>query len=177
MPLHSEVRDLWFFGYGSLMWEPGFPYVERHWARLRGWHRRFSLLSTQSWGSPERPGLCLALHWGGSVAGVAFRVAPEHADGALHYLDQRESAYLRTSVTLDLDAGEQVSALTYVHDPKHPRSVPDLPVDEIVRLVRQGQGYKGRSLDYLANTVASLTDRGAKNGDMHRLLARVQAAG
>ena len=68
----------WVFGYGSLMWQPDFPYVERRPALVRGWHRVHALCSTMSWGSPEKPGLILTLAGGGDCLGTAFRVAPGH---------------------------------------------------------------------------------------------------
>ena len=79
----------WVFGYGSLMWQPDFPYVERRPALVRGWHRVHALCSTMSWGSPEKPGLILTLAGGGDCLGTAFRVAPGHWWRTQSYLRKR----------------------------------------------------------------------------------------
>ncbi len=91
---HSLIRnddgDIWVFGYGSLMWNPGFPHVEVRPATLRGYHRAFCLYSEHYRGTPERRGLVLGLDRGGSCVGRAFRVAADEADAAMDYLIKRE---------------------------------------------------------------------------------------
>ena len=86
----TENGDLWIFGYGSLMWRPGFDYVERLPVRLHGYHRAFCVWSHRYRGTPERPGLVLGLDRGGSCLGIAYRIAPEKQDTVLAYLHERE---------------------------------------------------------------------------------------
>ena len=83
----------WVFGFGSLIWAPGFPYIERHAARLTGWHRAFSLISTESWGSEGAPGLIVTLERGGHCDGVAYGVARRNWPWVVGYLRRREQAY------------------------------------------------------------------------------------
>ena len=86
----GEQGDLWVFGYGSLMWRPGFPYLDRRTAHLHGYHRSLCVYSHVHRGTPEKPGLVLGLDRGGRCQGVAFRVAAEEAEATLHYLRERE---------------------------------------------------------------------------------------
>jgi cation transport protein ChaC len=170
----STNHDLWVFGYGSLMWDPGFAHSESRSALLRGYHRVFKLSSTRSWGSPEAPGLVASLLPGGSCRGRAFRVAPGDREQVLDYLAWRERAYLRRQVRLGLDAGE-VAAVTHVADPSHPRFLGALAPEQAARLIRQGVGDKGSSRDYLANTVDHLEQLGLRDGALHDLLGLVKA--
>src|SRR5512145_1517750 len=89
------MSDLWVFGYGSLMWQPGFAFVENVPGRLWGWRRSLCIYSTIYRGTPEEPGLVLGLEPGGSCRGIAFRVAAAQADETLAYLRDRE---MRTNV-------------------------------------------------------------------------------
>ena len=157
MPVESG--DRWVFGYGSLMWDPGFAHVERHPALLHGWHRAFSLSSSESWGSAERPGLVLSLHPGGSCRGAALRVSARDWDEAQDYLRQRERAYRHIEVSVRLPHAT-VSALTFAGDPAHPRFVGKLPAAEAARLIVQGVGRKGSSLGYLQGTARSVAEMG-----------------
>jgi cation transport protein ChaC len=97
----SDTDDLWVFGYGSLLWNPGFPVAETRVARLRGWHRSFCMSSIHHRGTPERPGLVLALDLaeGAHCDGLGFRVEARYAAQTIDYLRERElisSAYLET---------------------------------------------------------------------------------
>src|SRR4051794_23010766 len=118
------VVDLWVFGYGSLMWRPGFPHVERRHASLYGYHRSLCVLSHVHRGTPERPGLVLGLDRGGRCLGVAFRVAAREAEATVAYLRGREqvtAVYLERRLPIRLDDGRRVEALAYAVDRRHPQ--------------------------------------------------------
>ena len=164
----------WVFGYGSLMWQPDFPYIERRPALVRGWHRAHALCSTMSWGSPERPGLILTLVGGGSCLGTAFRVAPGHWWRTRGYLRQREAAYRHIQVTVVTPQGE-ISALTFVADPSHGRYIGRQNLDKSARMVAQGAGGKGTSRGYLAGTIAAIRAMGGQpEPSLLRLRAEVE---
>jgi len=162
----------WVFGYGSLMWQPDFPYIERRPALLPGWHRAHALQSTLAWGSVERPGLILTLVPGGESLGCAFRIAPGHWWRTRGYLRQREVAYRHIDVPLQTRQGP-IRALTFTADPGHPRYIGKQPLDRSAMLVAQGEGRKGTSWGYLAGTLAALS---AMGGRPEPGLQRLQAA-
>src|SRR6185369_14763042 len=127
--------DLWVFGYGSLMWRPGFDYVERIDAKLIGAHRALCVYSFVHRGTPERPGLVLGLDRGGACRGIAFRIAPADREPTIHYLREREqvtSVYLEVlrGVTLLGQPECRVQELTYVVDRGHPQYAGKLSIDE-----------------------------------------------
>ncbi len=167
-------RDLWVFGYGSLMWHPGFAHREARPALLRGYHRVFNVYSTRAWGSPEAPGLVASLLPGGSCRGRAFRVARADREQVLDYLALREQSYLRREVRLELGDGV-VTGVTHVADRSHPRFLVSLHPERAARLVHQGVGEKGTSRDYLTNTLDQLDQLGLSAGPLHALLGRVAA--
>ena len=113
--------QMWVFGYGSLLWNPGFDYVEKRLARLSGYRRNFCMRSIHHRGTPAMPGLVLALDAANAAIcdGLAFRIAPEDETQVLAYLRDRElvsSAYYEKTVRLDLPEGGQLEALAYVID-------------------------------------------------------------
>jgi cation transport protein ChaC len=168
-------QDFWVFGYGSLMWRPGFAYMERREGRLRGYHRALCVLSHVHRGTPERPGLVLGLDRGGSCRGIAFRVAAELADETLAYLKAREQttgAYVDRRLPVDLDDRRRVTALTYVVDRRHPQYAGQLSDTDLIRLVRQGLGRSGPNPDYVRATHEHLAEMGVKDP----VLARISAA-
>jgi len=112
MKVKDQHGDFWVFGYGSLMWRPGFPHAERHAARLFGYHRSLCLFSHEYRGTPECPGLVLGLDQGGSCVGVGFRVEAADRAATLAYLTWREgtSVYRETDVALQLVDGREVTA-------------------------------------------------------------------
>jgi glutathione-specific gamma-glutamylcyclotransferase len=157
----------WVFGFGSLMWAPGFEYVERQPALLNGWHRAFSIASTQSWGSADRPGLVVALHPGGRCRGCAFRIAADQWPVTESYLKHRERAYRHARLSIHLDCSPdtspdtyRVSATTFLFDPKHPRAAGKLDVSTTAQMIAQGVGDKGSSYDYLSNIIIELEKMG-----------------
>lgn len=174
----NEIGDeLWIFGYGSLMWNPGFPFVERESALLRGYHRAFCVYSQQYRGTPEKPGLVFGLQSGGSCRGVAYRIAEADCQAARAYLREREMTsyvYEERRLPIVLPQERRVLAYTYVADSKHPQYTGRLPLERVAELVCQGVGERGACAEYLANTVRHLDELGIEDGPMHKLLRLVE---
>ena len=169
---------IWIFGYGSLMWDPGFPYLAREPALLRGYHRALCVYSHQYRGTPERPGLVLGLDCGGSCRGIAYRITEGDATSVFAYLNEREMAtyvYEERLVPVELAGGRHLRAHAYVADHRHPQYTGKLPIERVAELICQGHGARGACADYLANTVRHLDELGIKDGPLHALLRYVEA--
>ena len=157
------MADLWVFGYGSLMWRPGFDYRESEVARVRGYHRALCVYSHVHRGTPERPGLVLGLDRGGSCRGMAFRVAAKDRDATIAYLRAREqvtSVYRELHLNAQLEDGRHVTALSYAVDRGHVQYAGRLTREDVARLVAQGQGVSGANPDYVRATQAHLAELG-----------------
>lgn len=170
---------MWVFGYGSLLWKPGFNVAERRVASLEGYRRSFSMLSVTHRGTPECTGLVLALDADvGSVCdGLALRVASGEEDETLAYLRERElvtAAYLERHVTVALDDGREIEALTYIIDPEHAQYCGDLSLEEQAQRIARAEGRMGPNSEYLYNTAAHLREIGLSDGDLNWLEERVR---
>ncbi len=172
---------LYVFGYGSLLWRPGFAHEHAHPALLRGFHRRFCLWSRLYRGTPEAPGLVLGLDRGGACRGLAFRVPGARAAAVLDYLEERENpkgetVYHRRLVPVRLlDSGRMVTAISYVANRGH-QAYCRPPAEEAVRAIAQGVGTTGANRDYLLNTVAQLRALGVRDSGLERIAALLPAA-
>jgi cation transport protein ChaC len=165
----GEAGDLWVFGYGSLMWRPGFDHVERVPATLHGYHRALCVASVHHRGTPEQPGLVLGLDRGGACRGVAFRVAPERGAETLAYLREREQVtmvYRETWHRLRLIDGRQVRGVAYTVDRNHTQYAPRLSHAELLRRVRDSVGISGANPDYVHNTHAHLKELGIRDATL-----------
>lgn len=177
----QDGRDLWVFGYGSLMWRPGFDFAEARRAHLAGFHRALCIYSVHWRGSPRRPGLVLGLARSGSCEGIAYRVPAEVARNALTYLRERELIYgvyreAMLPVTLAplqpgpcVRNGDQVMALAYVAEKCHPSFAGGLSVARTARIVRAAAGAGGTNLDYLASTLCWLGRLGIREPSLERV--------
>lgn len=168
---------MWVFGYGSLLWNPGFPVSERALARLPGWHRSFCMRSIHHRGTVADPGLVLALDArdGACCQGLALRVEPGEEAATLAYLRERElisSAYLEIEAPADLADGRAVTSLVYVIDPHHEQYC-DLPLAEQARIIAHAVGGRGPNVDYLRNTARHLSDLGIADAELDWLCAEV----
>lgn len=167
----GEHDEVWIFGYGSLMWRPGFDYLEARPARLHGFHRSFCVYSWHHRGTRQRPGLVLGLDLGGSCLGRAYRVAAENAEAVIAYLDEREmvTAVYRPIRHLVRLPDRMVTARAYVVDRSHPQYAGKLSVEEQARQIDGASGVSGVNVDYLASTVAHLDEMGIKDGPLHEV--------
>jgi cation transport protein ChaC len=166
--------DLWVFGYGSLMWRPGFEFIEQVPARLIGEHRALCVYSFDHRGTPEKPGL--VLDRGGACRGVAFRVAAGLRDATVDYLRSREQTThvyreVMRSVWLENEARQRVSALAYVVDRGHVQYAGRLSLADQLRFVQQGHGRSGNNRDYVLATVKSIEAQGFRDAQLHQLAA------
>lgn len=166
--------DLWVFAYGSLIWKPGFAFIEQSPARLIGEHRSLCIYSMVHRGTYEKPGLVLGLDRGGACQGLAFRVAATERKATVSYLREREQVtgvYREVLRSVWLKGGARVSALAYVADRSHDQYAGRLTLDEQLRLVRQGHGAYGPNDEYVIATVTALEAHGIRDVPLHRLAA------
>ena len=175
-------EPLFVFGYGSLIWKPGFDHVSRHPALLRGFHRRFCLWSHRYRGTPERPGLVLGLDRGGSCRGVVFQVAPAKAEEVLRYLDDRElpdgaeTVYHRRLLPVRLldRPGQVVRAVTYVANRGCRLYCGALPEHAAAAAIAHAAGQMGPNREYLANTLDHLAAMGVHDAGLSRIHALIR---
>jgi len=169
---------LWIFGYGSLIWNPGFAHGATRIARLDGYERSFCMRSIHHRGTPGAPGLVLALDEGpGACQGVAFEVDGRIAEETLEYLRARElisAAYLERVVPVRFQDGAQVQAVTYVIDRAHGQYCGGLPLEVQAQIIARAVGGRGPNRDYLLNTARHLADLGLRDPDLDWLAARVE---
>ena len=173
-----ESGDLWVFGYGSLMWRPGFAYLEKGPARLMGLHRALCVFSFVHRGTPERPGLVLGLDHGGMCRGIAYRVAASARADTIAYLRGREqvtTVYVETmrQIELEDESRRRVRALCYIVDRSHVQYAGRLTLAESLHHVRQGHGRSGPNRDYVLETVRALEGLGYRETDLHLLAQKL----
>jgi glutathione-specific gamma-glutamylcyclotransferase len=168
--------SFWVFGYGSLMWNPGFPFEERRHAVLPGFHRRFCIRSTMYRGTPEQPGLVLGVDAGGECHGMAFRIEASRRDEVLKYLEERElrnHVYTPTWVSVMIN-GELTEALTFVVKRDH-QQFTCVSDDEMATIIASCAGANGSNFEYLENTVHALHALGVPDRELDILHERVCA--
>ncbi len=175
---HDMGRDLWVFGYGSLIWNPAFEHAETRRALLRGWHRRFCLKLLLGRGTPERPGLMLALDRGGACKGVALRIEAGKIREELRILWLREmygGAYDARWVSVQA-GDERLRAITFVINRGHPRYLGALSPQQAAAMIADGCGVLGTCREYLENTVAHLAALGLEDAGLARIVAALSPA-
>jgi len=164
----------WVFGYGSLIWNPGFEFLRSEKALLRGAHRALSIYSHRHRGTPESPGLVFGLSRGGSCLGVAFEVDASLWPGVFDYLQAREQdrgVYREAWRSVVLASGPTVRALAYLVNEDHPQFAGRLDLAEQVRLVARSSGESGRNTEYVRNTARHLLSLGIRDQALMQIVA------
>ena len=172
--LDIEKTGFWVFAYGSLLWDAGFPISEKRRSVLHGYRRAFCMWSWHHRGTPEKPGLVLALDRcdDSSCEGLALRVAPGIAGPALEELRRRELvsfAYREIAVSAELETGSNVSAITYVIDRCHEQYCGDLPLDRQAEIIAAASGGRGQNSEYLAKTAEAISNLGIRDPDLEEV--------
>lgn len=170
---------MWVFGYGSLLWNPGFEIDDKQIGLMHDYARSFCMRSIHHRGTTENPGLVLALDAakGASCEGVALRVKAGTEDETLAYLRERElisSAYLERILPVHLVSGDVIEAVTYVIDPAHVQYC-HLELEEQAQVIAKAVGDRGPNTDYLHNTASHLVELGIEDADLNWLSLRVKA--
>lgn len=169
-------NDFWVFGYGSLIWNPGFDYQERSVARLAGFHRALCVRSHVHRGTPEQPGLVFGLDRGGSCVGMAYRVAGRDRDSVMAYLRARElvtHVYLERTVSIRLAEQGGVHAVTYVVDRGHSQYGGKISTEEAARIVMRAHGRSGPNVEYVTNALREIHGMGLKDAWLESVVARL----
>ena len=165
-------RDLWVFGYASLIWRPEFDAVERRDAVVHGWHRALRMRSRVNRGTPQQPGLVFALLPGGSCRGVAYRLAADRAHDELDRLWSREmptGVYDPRWLPCRTPQGA-VHALAFTLSRRSEACLPHLPDEQMLQVLRHASGRYGTTLDYLSETAQALTTAGVRDREIERLM-------
>lgn len=170
--LHADSTH-WVFGYGSLIWRPGFDHLGTAPALLRGAHRSLCIYSHRHRGTPDRPGLVFGLVRGGSCRGVAFEVADDRWHHVREYLREREmdrGVYREALRPVVLADGRLVTALAFLVDERHVQYAGRLEIAEQVRLVRSGIGESGHNHEYVLETARHLGQLGIRDRYLNELV-------
>lgn len=164
-------NEVWLFGYGSLMWNPCIEFIDRQPALLRGYHRNFCLNAPIGRGTPDCPGLMLALKNGGACRGIAYRIDPAIADHELNVVWNREmlsGAYQPKLLRLRLPIGQR-HAVSFVVNRQHERFIPHIEATQAAAMIAQAEGWLGSCAEYLFSTVKHLDELGIADGSLHEL--------
>ena len=169
----------WVFGYGSLIWNPGFRYLSAQQGLLRGAHRSLSIVSHYHRGTMQTPGLVFGLVRGGSCRGMVFEVADEDWQKVRAYLQEREqvtAVYRDAMRPVRLADGRKVLALAFLVDEQHDQFAGSLTLEQQLAMVRAGVGLSGRNIDYVLHTARHLAELGIRDRPLMALAAMLEQA-
>jgi cation transport protein ChaC len=175
---YQPGEEAWVFAYGSLMWNPAIEYAEQQPCHVDGWRRSFCFWLPMGRGTPELPGLMLALERGGECEGIAYRLTPEQVQSELPLLWNREmlaGIYQPDWVPTTLRDGRRVTSVTFVVDPAHCQYCGDLPMERAAHHIAFAEGRRGACRDYLANTAAHARALDIHDPYIEELVERVKA--
>lgn len=173
---YAPGEEAWIFAYGSLMWNPAIEFSEAQTCELDGWHRSFCFWMPMGRGTPELPGLMLALERGASCEGIAYRLAPHQVESELPIVWNREmlaGVYKPVWAPVKLRDGRTVTAVTFEMDTQHCQYTGDLALARKAHHIAYAEGRRGACRDYLANTAAHARALGIHDAYVEDLVRRV----
>ncbi|MEN0040586.1 MAG: gamma-glutamylcyclotransferase [Pseudomonadota bacterium] len=178
--LPPPTDHFWVFGYGSLMWKPGFDYLERRRATMDGVHRSPCVFSWVHRGTMARPGIVMGLDEGGYCEGVAFKVGMAKQREVVDYLRARElvtNVYIETTREGRIESGETVPMLCYIADTTHEQYADNLSIDALVAQISGAEGQSGKNEDYILDTVEKMREMAIHDERMEAVAARLSRPG
>lgn len=172
-----QGNDLWLFAYGSLLWKPAFEHLDEVSAVAVGWHRAFCMKIRSLRGTPEQPGLMMALDHGGKCKGIAVKLSAADLETQIYRLVQREMPVKRTDGVpvhtarwIRVQIGDRsVPALSYVINRKGPSYTGRMTLSEVADVLSSSCGHAGSCADYLYQTVTQLQARGIHDSNLWHL--------
>jgi glutathione-specific gamma-glutamylcyclotransferase len=176
------AEALWVFGYGSLMWRPGFAFEERCEAIMHGVHRSLCIYSHVHRGTPDQPGMVLGLDRGGACRGIGYRVADHHRAATIDYLRAREQVTMvyqerwRDMIVRRPEGCERVTALVYQVDRSHAQYAGKRSAQDLLPFVLQGHGVGGPCVEYIASTLEHIHELGFTDHRMEEVLKLARTA-
>jgi cation transport protein ChaC len=173
---YKPGEEAWIFAYGSLMWNPAIEFAEQQPCLVEGWRRSFCFWTPLGRGTPELPGLMLALERGGTCEGIAYRLAPEQVRSELAILWNREMLagfYKPCWIPTKLRDGRTITAVTFEVDTQHCQYCGDLPIERKAHHIAFAEGRRGACRDYLANTAAHARALNIHDSYIEELVERV----
>jgi len=176
----SPMDHFWVFGYGSLMWKPGFDHLERQRATMQGVHRSPCIFPWVHRGTSDSPGIVMGLDEGGFCEGVAFKVNIEKQTEVVDYPRARElvtNVYIETNRDGQLENGETVPMLCYVADTTHEQYADNLSIDALVAQISGAEGKSGKNEDYILDTVDKMREMEIHDERMEAVAARLSRPG
>jgi glutathione-specific gamma-glutamylcyclotransferase len=175
---YAPGDEAWIFAYGSLMWNPALEFADQQPCLVDGWRRSFCFWLPMGRGTPELPGLMLALERGGSCEGIAYRLSPDQVRSELAILWNREmlaGVYKPCWLPAKLRDGRTVTAVSFEVDTAHCQYCGDLPIERTAHHIAFAEGRRGACRDYLADTVRHLAALGIADASLQRLANVVEA--
>lgn len=173
------MGDFWVFGYGSLMWNPGFQYLDRQRATLDGFHRSLCIYSWVHRGTREQPGLVFGLDHGGQCEGIAYCISDEFRDPVIDYLRERElvtDVYLEQWQPVRLENGAKVDSILYVVDRLHQQYAGKLDLETQCEIVATAKGKSGENPEYIFNTHDHLIELDIEDSSLRALTERLRVS-
>lgn len=169
----DPAAPLRLFAFGSLIWKPECDHVGEAPAVARGRHRAFCLRLLRFRGTPEAPGLMMALDRGGCCSGILYDLPATDVEGQLHRLFRREFTHKPINntprwITVDTAAGS-VPALAFVMNRASPLYAGRLPLEAVADVLAHACGHWGSGAEYLLNTVSHLEAKGIHDRNLWRL--------